>query len=111
MLRKAGVTGAYRLLVSSEEQKRKDNGTMWRMVKNDLEHHGATPHIHIGDNVVADCQIPGDFGLTTLHILHPNDKWQALGFPKIRENSPTLNEYEIKKWGRLVSTVGRLPFI
>lgn len=111
MLRKAGVTGAYRLLVSSEEQKRKDNGTMWHMVKNDLQHHGVTTHIHIGDNVVADCQIPGDFGLTTMHILHPTDKWQALGFPKLKENSSTLNEYEIQKWGRLVSTVGRLPFI
>ncbi|KTB75593.1 rhamnan synthesis F family protein [Pseudomonas syringae] len=111
MLRKAGITGAYRLLVSSEEQKRKDNGTMWRMVKADLEHHGVTAHIHIGDNVVADCQIPGDFGLTTLHILHPNDKWQALGFPRIKENVAALDEKEIKKWGRLVSTVGRLPFI
>ncbi len=96
MLRKAGVTGAYRLLVSSEEQKRKDNGTMWHMVKNDLQHHGVTTHIHIGDNVVADCQIPGDFGLTTMHILHPTDKWQALGFPKLKENSSTLNEYEIQ---------------
>ncbi|KTC63481.1 hypothetical protein AO262_14570 [Pseudomonas fluorescens ABAC62] len=111
MLRKAGVTGAYRLLVSSEEQKRKDNGTMWSMVKNDLENHGVATYIHIGDNVVADCQLPGNLGLTTMHILHPNDKWQALGFPKIKDQALEINEYEIKKWGSLISAIGRLPFI
>lgn len=111
MLKKANITGPYRLLVSSAEQKRKDNGTMWQMVKQDLAEEGITRHLHIGDNVVADAQRPGDLGLTTLHILHPMDKWQALGFPKVLQGEDALDEHQILKWGKLVSQVGRNPFI
>ncbi len=110
VLKKAGVVGAYRLLVSSEEQKRKDNGTMWHMVKNDLINEGVQAHIHVGDNVVADSQIPGDLGLQTLHILHPMDKWHALGFPPIFKGS-IVEEKDIIKWGPLVCNIGRVPFI
>lgn len=111
MLRKAGVVGAYRLVVSSEAQKRKDNGSMWVMIKSDLEAEGITKHLHIGDNVVADAQRPGDLGLTTFHILHPMDKWDALGFPKVLSGKDALDENEILKWGGLISCVGRNPFI
>ncbi|WP_276756601.1 rhamnan synthesis F family protein [Pseudoalteromonas marina] len=111
MMRKAGVVGAYRLVVSSEAQKRKDNGTMWVMIKADLEAEGISKHLHIGDNVVADAQRPGDLGLTTFHILHPMDKWEALGFPKVLSGKGALDETEILKWGGLISDVGRNPFI
>lgn len=111
MLRKAGVSAAYRLMVSSEEQARKDNGSMWVKVKRDLANEGITRHLHIGDNVVADAQRPGDMGITTFHILHPVDKWRALGFPDVLEGGDSLNEMEILKWGRLISEVGRNPFI
>ncbi|SEN44432.1 rhamnan synthesis F family protein [Halomonas caseinilytica] len=111
MLKKAGVSVPYRLLVSSEEQKRKDNGTMWRMVKEDLANEGIQRYLHIGDNVVADAQLPGDLGLTTFHILHPMDKWQALGFPDVLQGDEALDEHQILKWGKLVSQVGRNPFI
>ncbi|WP_311950135.1 rhamnan synthesis F family protein [Halomonas piscis] len=110
MLKKAGITVPYRLLVSSAEQKRKDNGTMWHMVKQDLA-EGITRFLHIGDNVVADAQLPGDLGLTTFHILHPMDKWQALGFPTVLQGANALDEGQILKWGKLVSQVGRNPFI
>lgn len=110
VLKKAGVVGAYRLLVSSEEQKRKDNGTMWHMIKHDLRSEGVQAHIHVGDNVVADSQIPGDLGLQTFHILHPMDKWQALGFPVVfTENF--VDENQVMKWGALISSIGRVPFI
>ena len=111
MLKKAGITVPYRLLVSSAEQKRKDNGTMWHMVKQDLAEEGITRYLHIGDNVVADAQLPGDLGLTTFHILHPMDKWQALGFPTVLQGANALDEGQILKWGKLVSQVGRNPFI
>lgn len=111
MLKKAGVSTPYRLLVSSDEQKRKDNGTMWHMVKQDLADEGIQRHLHIGDNVVADAQLPGDLGLTTFHILHPMDKWKALGFPAVLEAEQALDEKQILKWGKLVSQVGRNPFI
>jgi predicted HAD superfamily hydrolase len=111
MLRKAGVVGAYRLVVSSEEQKRKDNGSMWVMIKSDLEAEGISNYLHIGDNVVADAQRPGDMGLATFHILHPMDKWEALGFPEVLSGDNSLDESEILKWGSLISNVGRNPFI
>lgn len=111
ILKKAGISAPYRLVVSSAEQKRKDNGTMWHMIKSDLQREQVTRYIHVGDNVVADCQIPGDLGLTTLHILHPADKWKALGFPAVKETGASLDEYTIKKWGKLISCIGRVPFL
>lgn len=111
MLRKAGVTAAYRLLVSSEERKRKDNGSMWHMVKSDLAREGGASYIHVGDNVVADSQRPGDLGLNTFHILHPMDKWRALGFPRVLNGAHGLEEAHIIKWGKLVSCIGRIPFL
>lgn len=111
MLRKCGVAAAYRLLVSSEEQKRKDNGTMWLSVKDDLVAEGVDQHIHIGDNVVADAQRPGDLGLKTLHILHPVDKWHACGMPGELSAGNDLDEQRIIKWGGLISKFGRSPFI
>lgn len=111
MLRKAGITAAYRLLVSSEERKRKDNSTMWHMVKSDLARDGVTSYIHVGDNVVADSQRPGDLGLNTFHILHPIDKWRALGFPRVLNGPLGLDEGHIRKWGKLVSCLGRVPFL
>ena len=65
----------------------------------------------IGDNVVADAQVPGDLGLTTFHILHPMDKWAALGFPPVLHGADALDEMQILKWGRLINEVGRNPFI
>lgn len=111
MLKKAGITLPFRLLVSSAEQKRKDNGSMWHMVKQDLAQEGISRYLHIGDNVVADAQLPGDLGLTTFHILHPMDKWKALGFPDVLQGADALDEAQILKWGKLVSQVGRNPFI
>ncbi|WP_285350051.1 rhamnan synthesis F family protein [Pseudomonas sp. ME-P-057] len=111
MLRKAGIAAPYRLLVSSEEKKRKDNGSMWHMVKSDLRREGVSNHVHVGDNVVADSQIPGDLGLTTIHILHPMDKWRALGFPDVLTGHSTIDESSIHKWGALISNTGRIPFI
>lgn len=111
ILKKVGINAPHRLLVSSAEQKRKDNGTMWDMVKADLIREGASNHIHVGDNVVADCQIPGDRGISSVHILHPLDKWKALRLPEIAEASFSLDEEKILKWGKLMSCVGRVPFI
>ncbi|MDO6782507.1 rhamnan synthesis F family protein [Neptunomonas phycophila] len=109
MLKKAGVVAQHTLLVSSEEKLRKDNGTMWQFVKAELKKDKLSRYIHIGDNVVSDAQIPGDHGLANFHILHPMDKWKALGFP-VKELS-TSNEAEILKWGPLINNVGRNPFL
>jgi FMN phosphatase YigB (HAD superfamily) len=109
MLRKAGVTNGYKLFVSSELGLRKDNGTMWVFMKDHLETRGS--FVHIGDNAVADAQVPGDFGLANLHILNPMDKWQAAGWDNPFADGNELNEKQIVKWGPLISKFGRFPFL
>lgn len=111
MLKKVGITAPFKLFISSHEQKRKDNGTMWHSIKQALADDNIHRYLHIGDNVVADAQRPGDLGLMTFHILHPMDKWKALGFPAVLEGEKALDEQEILKWGKLISQIGRNPFI
>ncbi|MCV6071259.1 hypothetical protein OFP26_37365, partial [Escherichia coli] len=67
--------------------------------------------VHIGDNAVADAQLPGDFGLANLHILNPIDKWQAAGWDNPFAGGNELNEQQILKWGPLISQFGRFPFL
>lgn len=109
MLRKAGVTNGYQLYVSSELGLRKDSGTMWAFMKKELVNKGS--FVHVGDNAVADAQIPGDFGLANLHILNPMDKWQATGWDNPFSDGHELNEQQILKWGPLISQFGRFPFL
>ncbi|MDR9826768.1 HAD-IA family hydrolase [Vibrio sp. FNV 38] len=109
MLRKAGVTNGYQLFVSCEMGLRKDNGTMWAHMSEKLK--DKTRFVHIGDNAVADAQLPGDFGLANLHILNPIDKWQAAGWDNPFTAGNELNEQQILKWGPLISQFGRFPFL
>lgn len=105
MLSKIGVVVPYELLVSSDVQKRKDTGTMWSYVKEQLARTGKQ-FVHVGDNVRSDAQICGDHGLQNVHILNPMDKWTIAGF-----NLPTFeDEADILKWGSLISNFGRYPF-
>ncbi len=109
MLRKAGVANGYKLLVSSETGLRKDNGSMWLFFKGEIKN--PDKFIHVGDNVVADAQIPGDFGFSNFHILNPIDKWQAAGWVNPFLGAKSLDEKEILKWGPLISQFGRFPFL
>ncbi len=109
MLAKVGVSVGFKLLVSSELGKRKDNGTLWQHIKESLPE--GQSFIHVGDNAVADAQIPGDFGLQNLHILNPLDKWHAAGYANPFVGDLSLNEAQILKWGVLVSDFGRFPFL
>ncbi|MFT8452081.1 MAG: HAD-IA family hydrolase [Zymomonas mobilis] len=101
ILEKVGIIDECNILLSSETGLRKDNGTMWNYVKNDLCLHKKN-YLHIGDNVVSDAQLPGDFGLQTFHILHPLDKWKNLGFPTVMKKNE-IDEYKILKWGKLIN--------
>lgn len=109
MLRKAGVTNGYKLFVSSKLGLRKDNTTMWAHIKRILPN--GKSFVHVGDNAVADAQIPGDFGLQNLHILNPIDKWQAAGWANPFQGKEKLDEQLILKWGPLVNDFGRYPFL
>lgn len=108
--KRIGLTGEYQLFVSSELKLRKDNGTMWAMIKEKIQGMGSPSYIHIGDSVVSDAQVPGDFGINSVHLLHPLDKWKALGFNDVLGHNE-LDESRILKWGKLVSSAGRYPWL
>ena len=111
ILKKIGLNEPDQLFVSSELKLRKDNLTLWRHIQQKIQTEKIGSYIHVGDNVVSDAQLPGDIGLRTFHILHPLDKWQALGYPAVLRGSDALDEKTILKWGSLVSKVGRNPFL
>ncbi|WP_396623300.1 rhamnan synthesis F family protein [Marinobacter sp. W-8] len=111
MLKKVGVTAPHRLMVSSAMQVRKDAGSMWEIVVRDLESEGIKRFAHIGDNVVSDAQVPGNYGiLSTIHILNPLEKWRLMGFPSVFDSGLPPEE-QILKWGKLVSVNGSTAFI
>jgi predicted HAD superfamily hydrolase len=91
--------------VSSELRKRKDAGTMWTYVKDQVAELGKS-FVHVGDNVRSDAQICGDFGLQNVHILNPLDKWAIAGF-----KAPDFDrEDHIQKWGSIIGNFGRYPY-
>lgn len=105
MLRKIGISIPYSLFVSSDLRKRKDAGTMWKLIRDRLNETGRS-FIHIGDNVRSDAQICGDFGLNNVHILNPIDKWTIAGF-----DMPAFDTKEnILKWGKHINNFGRYPY-
>ncbi len=112
LLSKIGVKCDYELLLSSSLGLRKDNGSMWEMLDKRLtESDKKSKFIHVGDNVCADCQISGDYGISSFHILGPMDKWDAMDFPSIKDSFSMENPSMVLKWGQIVSQIGSNPFI
>lgn len=107
ILKKIGLGCDFQLFVSTDTGMRKDNGTMWRHLKSKNDFGEA--HIHVGDNVVSDCQIPGDFGFQTIHLLNPFDQWRMNQMPAV-DSSAMPDPGEVKKWGRMIASVGSNPF-
>lgn len=101
------------LYVSSDLAKRKDNGTTWVEIKAALERLSINPlheFTHIGDNVVSDSQIPGDFGLGSYHILNPFDKWNYLSSVHLQE-SDMVDPAKRHKYGPIIARLGANPFL
>ncbi|GGD57476.1 rhamnan synthesis F family protein [Lacimicrobium alkaliphilum] len=109
MIRKVGLQAPRKMLVSSQTGLRKDTGQIWQWVRDYLQQQGFS-HIHVGDNVRADAQLCGDYGLANMHVLHPLDKWQAANQPQVLSTAKKMDEQKILKWGRLISNHGRYPF-
>jgi hypothetical protein len=108
-----GVSTSITLFVSSDLKFRKDNGTMWDHIKKYLLDRKIDPlneYIHIGDNVVSDSQIPGDYGIGSYHILNPFEKWNYLSTFKLIESDLHERVNRIK-FGPIVGLVGSDPFI
>ncbi len=112
LIEQSGIECQYQLFVSSKLGLRKDNASMWAMLNDKLiSDNSKQDFIHIGDNVCSDAQNPGDLGLATYHILHPLDKWSAVGAPDIRSGLTMRNPNMVAKWGPLVAEIGSNPFI
>lgn len=112
LLSVVGVMTPYVLHVSSDTGLRKDNATVWKQLRKELKASGkSSGFVHIGDNVVSDSQLPGDFGFRSVHILAPKDKWQALGMPKLPDIEDLSDIKTMKKWGLLVARTGANPFL
>jgi FMN phosphatase YigB (HAD superfamily) len=104
-----GINKSYELMVSSDNGLRKDNGTVWEYIKqNNLIN--LPRHLHIGDNVVSDTQVPGDFGFQTSHILNPMDKWLAIGNDTIDTKDIIFDDKKIIFYGSLIAKNGFNPY-
>ena len=67
LLARCGFEKPYELLVSSEHQKSKHEGTLWKEV---LRRFSVRPQdmVHFGDNEQADVDMPSSAGLTAEHF-------------------------------------------
>ncbi len=80
LLAKAGITEADfdGLLLSSEMNLRKDNGSMWKYYSESMT--DAKGHmkkcLHIGDNEVSDVQLAGDYKISNYHIMSQNSLFE-----------------------------------
>jgi predicted HAD superfamily hydrolase len=113
LLDHVGVPRTVSLYISSDVQKRKDNGVMWMHIKEELGNLAINPlheFMHIGDNVVSDSQIPGDFGLGSYHILNPFDKWNFLSTFHLQEGN-MVDPATRYKYGPLIARLGADPFL
>jgi hypothetical protein len=112
IIKAAGIVCEFKVFLSSSMKCRKDNGSMWSLIKNNLENLNQLKYfIHVGDNVCSDCQIPGDIGIDNYHLLGPIDVWLGLGFPRSLLNDFNIaNPDVLKKIGPLLFHVGNNPF-
>ncbi len=67
LLKKCGVEGYDKLLISCETGLRKDTADIWNAL---LEHGFARKIIHVGDNETSDMQLPGDRKFGVYHLMN-----------------------------------------
>jgi FMN phosphatase YigB (HAD superfamily) len=96
------------LFVSTDIGVRKDNGSMWAHISGIYADKIQTV-LHIGDNPVSDCQIPGNYGITSVHLLHPHDRARA-EFKLELDGSRFDDEY-ISRYSDLHSFLSKYPFV
>ena len=82
LLKKCGVEGYAKLLISSETGLRKDTAAIWNRL---LEKNFNSPHklIHVGDNETSDVQLPGDRKFGIYHIMSAINLFSQVPFGRI----------------------------
>jgi FMN phosphatase YigB (HAD superfamily) len=88
---------------------RKDNETIWQYLAQKKDFMPSR-HVHIGDNIVSDVQIPGDYGIANQALLNPMDKW-LLNHPSLLDQFDGLFSENCYAIGALISSQGYNPFI
>ena len=75
LLKKCGVEGYEKLLISCETGMRKDTAAIW----NELATHGVK-FVHLGDNETSDLQLPGDRGFGIYHLMSAVNLFSQIPF-------------------------------
>jgi FMN phosphatase YigB (HAD superfamily) len=79
ILTKAGIALEFLdLQVSSETGLRKDNSSYWAVLAESMKDFEGS-YLHVGDNLVADVQLPSDFGFRTFYLPNARDLAWMLG--------------------------------
>jgi predicted HAD superfamily hydrolase len=79
ILTKAGISLEFLdLQVSSETGLRKDNSSYWAVLAESMRDFEGS-YLHVGDNLVADVQLPSDFGFRTFYLPNARDLGWMLG--------------------------------
>lgn len=95
------------LYVSSDTDKRKDNEEMWRYYK---EIYNDKKLIHIGDNEVADVQIPGDMGIANYHVMSNKSLFQVSDLGKVIRKNNYTNIADRVQLGIILNKSFKEPF-
>jgi FMN phosphatase YigB (HAD superfamily) len=109
MLEKCGIfkEDYDEFYLSSSMNLRKDDSSMWKYY---TDKYGIEKCIHIGDNEVSDCQIPGDFKMASYHILEPKSLMQLSSFGKKTDYIEVKNTSDSIMQGLFLNSLFNDPF-
>lgn len=84
--------------ISSESGLRKDNGSYWKKLS-ESQAFDREKFLHVGDNVVSDIQIPGDYGFRAMYLANARDLASLLGKEINNDYDSSGNLNEISRLG------------
>ena len=91
MLEKCGYKNYSKLLVSSETNKRKDNGEIWNYYFDNIAKDKSS--IHVGDNEQSDVQQLCDIGKPFYHVMQPVKMYNILSqYDYIKSSVKTIGD-------------------
>lgn len=95
------------LMVSSDMNLRKDNGTMWKYF---VSLNEGKKCIHIGDNEVSDVQIPGDYKIPNYHVMAPKPLFQLSDMGRTAGAVNDTRASDSAEFGLILSSLFAEPF-
>lgn len=80
LLKKCGVEGYSKLLISCETGMRKDTAAIWNYLAQEGFNDGERKIVHMGDNETSDLQLPGDRKFGIYHIMSATNLFSQIPF-------------------------------